>query len=632
MSYCVNHSFDDRFSKKLNYIAREFGSELLDIDGIGEKSLDVVSFAERFLERQENIVDVTVDGNGNMDNNTALSFEMEQSKGLHRLFGYYSIWSQLANDDRFGIKCANRMLENCVAGPLKIHDLHFSQKSYCYNFSLYELVFRGLPFVKRVQVGPPKYLSSYINLVIQFIAYASNQLAGAVSLGDFFVYMDYFARKDYGEDYLDHVHIRKVIEQNLQSLVWSMNFEFRACQCAFTNLSLFDEYFLRDLFDTTVYPDNSFANYQSIMRLQEFYMRWYAGVSKQQTLTFPVNTACFYRNDNNEIVDQKFLDVVSAINAHNGMFNIYCGPLGKLSTCCRLISNTGDVVYQNSLGGGGISIGSHRVVTLNLAHIAYKAEDKDEFFKLLEKYAASAQDILTAHYDILQKNIRNKKLPLYFYNFMYLDKQFSTTGFIALNEACEILGEDITTEAGQALATRILNTLNDVNVGMTKKDGRLRNLEQTPGETAAVMFAKKDRLLFKATARPYKLYSNQYIPLWKHVDIQDRIKLQGLYDSSTSGGAICHLNVSESLTKDQMKRLITHAAAAGCIYFAVNCNLCRCKTCNTLYVAKIEKSPCHNAPVTNFMRIVGFLVPVEAWIAERREEYTRRQFYDTEAV
>lgn len=498
----------------------------------------------------------------------------------------------------------------------------------CYGFSLDEMVLRGLPFVHRVKIGPPRHLTSFINLTIQFIAYASNQIAGAIALPDFFAYLDYFARKDYGENYLDKEDACKIIKQELQSLVWSMNFEFRACQSAFTNLSMFDKYFMNYLFEKTVYPDNTFPNHNSISRLQEFYMRWFAEISKEQTFTFPVNTVNMYKDENGEIMDKEFLDIVSEINCYNGMFNIYTGDVSSISTCCRLRSDTGKLGYQNSLGAGGVSIGSSRVVTLNLAHIAYRSEDNTDFMKKLETYATQAQDILSAHYNIIEDNIKMKKLPLYFYNFMHHTRQFSTTGFIALNECCEIMGYDIASKDGLEFAVNVLSKLNDINTAMSKKDGRIRNLEQIPGESAAVSFAKKDKLLFNN--HPYKIYSNQYIPLWKNVDIHERIRLQGIFDNMVGGGSIAHLNTSDPLVKEQMKTLITSAAKAGCIYYAVNMAMARCKTCGKLFIGKFEKSPCHNAEMTYYMRVVGFLTPVDSWIEARREEYNDRQFYTKE--
>lgn len=392
------------------------------------------------------------------------------------------------------------------------------------------------------------------------------------------------------------------------------------------NVNLYDDYFLRDLFVSTIYPDMSTPNFESIKKLQEYYMRWFVNESKHQTLTFPVNTATFYKNDDGEIMDKQFLDLVSELNCVNGTFNIFTGPLGVLSSCCRLRNDMNETKeYMNSFGAGGTSIGSHRVVTINLPHIGYEAEDDADYMKRLEYNIKAAQDILDIHRKIITDNINKGKLPLYTHQFMDLNRQFSTIGFIGINEACEIQGYDIMDEQGSVFAKNILNKINKLNSDRTLQDGFIRNLEQIPGESAAVMFAKKDKLLF--TNQRYKMYGNQYIPLWKNVDIEDRINVQGMFDSMCGGGSIAHLNLTDSLTSQQMKQIILTAAKRGCIYFAVNMAQCRCKSCGKLFIGKFEKSPCHDADVDKYLRVVGFLTKVDNWIPERREEYKLRQFY-----
>ena len=80
-----------------------------------------------------------------------------------------------------------------------------------------------------------------------------------------------------------------------------------------------------------------------------------------------------------------------------------------------------------------------------------------------------------------------------------------------------------------------------------------------------------------------------------------------------------------------MKSLIVGAAKQGVIYWAINITQCRCNQCNKLFIGKFEKSPCHSASVTHFMRVVGFLTPVENWAPPRREEYKTRQFYGVDS-
>lgn len=621
----IRQSFDSRFVSKIKDIEDKYGVEMLELDGIGPSTLDINQFAKKFFNNKI-VADISVDANANVHDQSVLSFEYEFSKSIQKLNAYYVLWKKMVNSE-YGIKRANKILEMCISGSLKIHDLQFFLKPYCYAFTLSPLVKNGLPFVESVKIGPPKHFTSYINHIIQFTAFCSNQLAGAIAFPDLFIYMDWFARKDFGEDYLENKQYKEIVQQNIQSLVYSWNYPYRGSQSAFCNVSIFDDPFLHSLFGDILYPDFSTPNIESIKKLQEFYINWFMNETKTQTFTFPVNTAVFYKDDAGNIIDGDFLEKISALNAYNGMFNIYTGPLSSLSSCCRLRSDASQVPeYMNSFGSGGVSIGSHRVVTLNLPRIGYEAEDDAAYMKILEYNIKAAQDILDIHKKLLIENIKNNRLPLYSHGFMNIDKQFSTVGFIGINEACELQGYDILDEKGTQFAKDILNKINDMNTIRSKEDGCIRNVEQIPGESAAIMFAKKDKKLF--SNHKYAMYANQYIPLWKNVDIEDRITAQGIFDSQCGGGAIAHLNVAESIEPNQMKAIIKSAAKRGVIYFAININMARCNTCNKLYIGKFEKSPCHNADVTNYLRVVGFLVPVKNWASERREEYKIRQFYE----
>jgi anaerobic ribonucleoside-triphosphate reductase len=303
---------------------------------------------------------------------------------------------------------------------------------------------------------------------------------------------------------------------------------------------------------------------------------------------------------------------------------------GIITHNCRLrsslIENSHKEDYTNSFGVGGLSIGSHRVVALNLPQISYLSESWEDFIHNLEHRISLCQDILDIHRETLTKLINKKFLPLYTFGFMNLNKQYSTVGFVGMYESLEILGFDITTEEGTKKGMEIIELINQMNEKRTKIDGFIRNVEQCPAEGAAVAFAKKDAMLFDGKQK-YELYSNQYIPLIKECEMHERIRIQGKYDSNVGGGSILHVNVSAPMSKEQMLELMLYATKNNVKYWAVNYGVSQCKTCGKTYVGKFEKSPCHDAETLKFLRIVGFETNLNSWSKERRIEYTQRQFY-----
>ena len=161
---------------------------------------------------------------------------------------------------------------------------------------------------------------------------------------------------------------------------------------------------------------------------------------------------------NNNFQWNKIVSIdVHFVNAEIEDKNVYCLELDKLHyfaanniishNCCRLRNNLGGTQkseYTNSFGVGGLNIGSHRVVAINLPQIAYIAKysdknDKQAFYNILESRIKIAQDILDIHRELLIRLIDNGNLPMYKHGCMDLSKQYSTLGFIGLYECLEIL-------------------------------------------------------------------------------------------------------------------------------------------------------------------------------------------------
>jgi anaerobic ribonucleoside-triphosphate reductase len=88
-------------------------------------------------------------------------------------------------------------------------------------------------------------------------------------------------------------------------------------------------------------------------------------------------------------------------------------------------------------------------------------------------------------------------------------------------------------------------------------------------ENSSIKLAQKDKFL--KYQNDYELYSNQFIPLITKADMLDRIKLQGMFDSQFSGGAIAHINVETRISDpnklaDLIKEIVT-LVKSPCLYF-----------------------------------------------------------------
>ena len=652
----IRFSFDQRFEYLFGKIKEKHGEDILRFAGVHPEQLDLAKFTRDFLftnpDEDISVSDLSVDSNANVDDKSVVAFDHESAKSFNKFNALHIIWEYiLKTQDILGTprekssRLANSAIENIITCGIYLNDSHFVHKAYCYAFDLTNLVYEGMPFVKKVHIGPPAHMSSYIDLIIQSVAFISNQIAGAASLPNLLLYMDYFIRKDYGERYWENPDTLTQVEQGFQSLVYSLNFSFRGSQSAFTNMSVYDKGFMTELFGHTVYPDGTKPDFDSIYKLQELYLDWFNRESQKQSFTFPVLTANMEvdeeaaRAGNKRVpLDMSFVDMISEQNLPYGIQNFYAGEATSLSMCCRMRSSVKSKGHTYSLGTGSVSTGSHRVCNIPLPRIAIESNgNKAEFFRILKHRIVEVHAVLHAHREIIKEMIKIKgKLPLYEHHWMELSKQYSTVGIIGPYEACAFMGMDIITPEGRDFVVEIMDFINEENLKEQERwdDGREFNLELIPGEQANIKVCEADKMLFpsffkNSKYKNIKLYANQFIPLPKKVPVWDRLTLQGVFDSRAQGGCILHINVDHRFrNKEQMKRLILSAVSSGVISFAVNHNIARCVNSH-ISVGIYTKCPeCGSKIISNRTRVVGFNTEVSDWHKIRREEYKLRHFYN----
>ena len=76
---------------------------------------------------------------------------------------------------------------------------------YCCSITMYPFLNYGLEKIGGLSAYP-KNLDSFCGMYINLIFATSAQFAGAVATSEFLVYFDYFARKEFGDDYYMHTN------------------------------------------------------------------------------------------------------------------------------------------------------------------------------------------------------------------------------------------------------------------------------------------------------------------------------------------------------------------------------------------------------------------------------------------
>lgn len=630
----IKVTYDQEFDDLLMYLKGKYPIELLNLDGIG-KQLDLAKFSKDFFSSQiKTTADISVDQNSNVDDISVISYTNELKKPFERINSYYMIWKELKK--QYGLLFANTVVEMNLTGDIYINDFHGvgGGLPYCYNYSAYDLMMNGLSMVKKIHCEPPKYLSAFKSQLEQFVVLASNSTLGACGLADLLVVMSYYVKNILETKSDAHYHFAteedcwNYIDDKLTSFVYTINQPMRGNQSPFTNISIYDDNFLKKMSKDYLFPDGSNPDVDLIKKIQSLFLDIMNREMERTPITFPVVTASFSVDKNHNIKDEEFLDFIAEKNLKYGFINIYMGDEATLSSCCRLRSGT-ENEYFNSFGSGSSKIGSLGVCTINLPRLAIKYKDKKRFFEKLSEMVVICSKINHAKRKIVQKRIDNGNHPLYSLGFIDMNKQYSTCGINGFNEAIKFLGEDILTEEGVNLGLEIINCINKVNDIMQKRFKTPHNCEQVPGENLSIKLASKDKLL--KYQNEYNIYSNQFIPLTTNADMLDRIRLQGIFDEHFSGGSILHINCDEILkNKEDMKTLIKTCANNKVIYFAINYLLKRCASGHMTVGNKNVCSICGDKITDEYLRIVGFLTNVKNWHeTRRREDFPNRKFYNS---
>ena len=352
------------------------------------------------------------------------------------------------------------------------------------------------------------------------------------------------------------------------------------------------------------------------------------------------------RNDSNS--SQNYQEVLS-IEKVKGSSKAYCVeiidednpdpyfvlPNGIVTHNCRLSSDMMELVKSgavNSFGGSGaMSIGSHRVILPNIVRFAIMSKTYQEFLDYLKQATEDVGLLLKAHKELLLRERNGGLQPYMDAGLIDINKLFSTFGFIGLWEAYNFLSE----KKGkyEDIAVDIIKFYNNEVERVGKELGLMVNIEQVPGETIAVKFAKADALIFGKSKQPHILYSNQYIPLTEPVDMFTRMELDGKLNKLVTGGGIVHITSGEYVSPDQAEKIIEYASKCGNEFFAINVISSICGECGNITVGKVTKCKHCGGDITDYTtRVVGFKTLVSNWIPERKIEFEKRFLCDLGSI
>lgn len=639
------------FERTLDSLKNKYGSDFELINGIAPSQLDFSEFIDNFVAK-DTMADATIDPNANARHKDIRSFMTEKGKSEDKLFGLNKIFMEIKK--KWGLRTAREWFEQEFSKGFYLNDSSTaSYFPYCWANDFTRLATEGLFFLDDYNNQPPKHLTTYFDDVIEFVSFLSNRQSGAVGMPNVIIWAYYFWKHDVEDGY----YLKDpdtYLKQNFQKFIYRLNQPFlRIDQAAFTNVSIFDRCYLESLFGGVVFPDGSCAidEIEEILNCQKVFMEVVADIRENENMfTYPVLTYSLLKRDNipqdelqnmlethnwDIFVDKEFARWCSTHNIKWSDSNFFVSSdVGVLSNCCRLLSDTSKLdAFINSIGGTALSVGSCRVSTINLVRIAYESNlNQDKYIKILKSRVLLDCKALYSMRHILQRNIEKGLLPNYRDGAVELDKQFCTIGAIGMYEVMDMFGLIDTDEFGNKsyseeavrFATRILDTMNEVKDNF-KCDFSF-NIEMIPAENCAGVICQADNLIYEQDR--YFIYSNQWIPLTEQCTIQEKCRLGSLFDAKCGGGCIAHINIENRFSnEDEAWDMLNYVAASGVIYFAFTTKINVCKDKHA-FIGTKTCPKCGGEVEDQYARVVGFYTPVSGYQNIRKQEFSKRRWYD----
>ena len=547
-------------------------------------------------------------------------------------------------------------------------------KQYCMAVSLYPLLTEGVGNIDGVTPSEPNDLQSFSGQITNLIFLLSSQCKGAVAVGEYFIALNYYVVKEFGDKWYEkldceasspHCLIKRTVRDNIlkafKQFVWGVNQPAgnRSYQSPFTNISYYDHTYFTSLFGEFCYPDGSKPEWIAIDTLQRMFMKWFNQIRLKQVLTFPVETFAMVHNGD-DIIDLNYKQLCAEMYAEGHSFFTYISDSAdSLASCCRLRNELAENTFSPTSGLTGVMTGSCNVITLNINRIVQdwalthtlngtplikgkklignplrvtviENDLKNYVTRILERVYKYHIAFKTMLYDLEDKGMFAASNGGY----IHISKLYSTIGINGLNEAARFLGMKVSNNPEYIeFLQLILGTIKEQNKLHSIHDRKrpfLFNSEVVPAEGLGGKNYKWDKEGGYVVPEDENLYNSYFYNAHDDTSILDKFILQGHQTYQyTDGGSAAHINLEDHLSKEQYLKLIDFAIANGTNYFTFNIPNSKCEDCGKIIKRPIDTCPCcgsHN--ITQYTRVIGYLRPTKAFGSDRQQEARNRIYSD----
>lgn len=345
----VRRIIEEELTKRNFNAGRQYILHWAKRESVNQFVLDKEQFIAKYKASFNN-ADATIDDNSNVNgkNISLLNTEIHKtdnvlvSRGMitHKLEELYP---------RFNSKNYIKDLESHIIYKNDESSFTGAISPYCCSISMYPFLLNGIESVGGLS-ATPKNLDSFCGMFCNLVFIIASQFAGAVACPEALVFFDFYARKEWGDDYYlnyDEVitaptvkrqkTIRKQIHQYFQQIIYTLNQPAgggRGSQPAFTNFSFFDKPFFESMFGNFLFPDGTQAKWESVNWLQKEFLSWFNQERLRCMLTFPVESFALIYKDGKFEDEENAKFVADELSRGHSFFIYISDSADSLSSCC----------------------------------------------------------------------------------------------------------------------------------------------------------------------------------------------------------------------------------------------------------------------------------------------------------
>jgi ribonucleoside-triphosphate reductase len=379
----IRRIIENRLVKKNFKAGRQYILYWAKKEAVNQFVIDKERFIAKY-KKSNNNADATVDDNSNTNGKNISLINAEIHKSDNILVSRGMVTRKL--NELYPSFNSRNYIKDLESHIIYKHDessFAGAIAPYCCSISMYPFLINGIENVGGLSAAP-KNIDSFCGMYCNLLFVVASQFAGAVATPEFLMYFDYFARKEWGDDYYKHTEeeiscgsvkriktIKSQIHQYFQQIIYTANqpASSRNGQSCFLNFSYFDKPFFDAMFENFYFPDGTKPLWDSLNWLQKDFMMWFNEERLRCLLTFPVESfALIYKDGKFE--DEENAKFVADELARGHSFFIYISDTAdSLSSCCRLKNKIQTNEFSFTNGNIGVETGSKSVITLNLNRI-----------------------------------------------------------------------------------------------------------------------------------------------------------------------------------------------------------------------------------------------------------------------